>query len=222
MESVAAGQGRPPYVARSHHLPPMSRSASLLRALALAAALAGCQTAPSTPPEPVPAEAPVAPAPPETPAALLSIDTEGLRIVDATSGSTTALAFGSDMTQAVEAVTRLRGAVGERGVNGECGAGPLDIASWPDGLSLLASDGKLAGWSLAGVSTPVAVPVTTMNGIGIGTTRADLTASGSEVTVEESTLGTEFAAGDLYGLLSGPEASATVTNLWSGVSCNFR
>jgi len=42
------------------------------------------------------------------------------------------------------------------------------------------------------------------------------------VEVAVNTLGPEFGAADVYGLLSGTTATATVTNLWAGVSCNFR
>ena len=213
----------------------MTRLGPLGCALALAVTgLAACQTPPSTPDE-TPASGAVtaestatAPTPdPNAPTgAVLALDTEGLRVVDAASGSTTALAFGMEMESAVEAVTRLRGATRERGVNGECGAGPLDTAMWPDGLSLLAAEGSFSGWSLGmpvGTpgATPAATPLSTMSGIGIGTTRGDL-AGAYEVRVEETTLGTEFSAGDLFGLLSGPGADATITNLWSGVSCVFR
>ena len=42
------------------------------------------------------------------------------------------------------------------------------------------------------------------------------------VEVFESSLGTEFAAGDLSGILTADARDATVENLWAGATCIFR
>ncbi len=198
-----------------------------LRTLLVALVLAGCA------PDPVPA--PDAPAPPAsvtpalvtpapdsadatTEAASLALDSDGLRVV-AESGSTTALAFGRPLPDVVAAVSRLRGEPSDQGVSPECGAGPLDVASWPGGLTLYGQNGAFAGWAVGGPASDETL--TTMTGAGIGSTRVDLY-SAYDVTVQETSLGTEFDAGGLYGLLTGPGPDATVTALWAGVSCNFR
>jgi hypothetical protein len=42
------------------------------------------------------------------------------------------------------------------------------------------------------------------------------------VTIEDSTLGIEFSAGGMSGLLSMRESSGEITNLWAGVTCIAR
>ena len=61
-----------------------------------------------------------------------------------------------------------------------------------------------------------------MTGLGTGTSREALERGGLVMEVFASSLGTEFAAGDLYGLLSGDGPDATVTYLWAGTTCSFR
>lgn len=201
-----------------------------IRTLLLALVVAGCGVDPppeATPvaPEPSPAEpaaepSPAEPVAPDAAPAVLALDAEGFRFVDAESGSTRLLPFGTPGDQAIAAVARLRGAPGQRGTNTECGAGPLDIVSWPDGLSMLLADGRFVGWAANEVSA-AGRAATTMAGLGVGSTRADLDGAYT-ARISESTLGTEFEAGDLYGVLDGPGTDARVTALWAGVSCVFR
>lgn len=147
----------------------------------------------------------------------LTVEGEGLRWFLA-SGAARPLPFGSEQALVLGSLERIRGAA-TRGKNEECGAGPVDTASWPDGLSLIFQEGKFAGWALDQRS---AGRIATANGIGPGMRRTALDASGTEVRVFASSLGTEFAAGDLFGLLDGPQPDARVTNLWAGVSCAAR
>lgn len=152
--------------------------------------------------------------PSEVPA--LAIESEGLRLFDRQSGSANPILFGADWQQ-VRAALGFRGPPGT-GTNGECGAGPLDYASWPDGLTLYAQNGKFVGWAADQRGTGA---IATAANIGPGSTRAQLE-DAYVASVSRTTLGTEFAAGDLYGLLDGPGAGARITNMWAGVSCNFR
>lgn len=192
----------------------MTSRVSLFALSAAVLALAACSqaeepaSAPATPAAETPAEAPAAAAP------ALALDGDGFRLVDPDSGSTRLLAFGAPIDQAVTALTAARGAPTEQGQNPECGAGPLDFANFGDGLTVWSQDGLFVGWAVnqAGLST--------MNGIAVGATRAQLEGSGTEVSVQQTTLGTEFAAGEIYGLLDGPQGA--VANLWAGISCNFR
>lgn len=182
--------------------------------------LAACEK-PAEAPAPTPAEAPATPPPADGPIVTdgpaISIEGEGLRLVLQT-GATRALPFGTGKAQTVEILDRLQGSKGEASRNEECGAGPVDFVQWKNGLSALFQDDKFVGWSLGDDGKGL----TTMNGIGIGSTRAELTAAFAGVTVEESTLGQEFSAGGMSGILNGPGANATVEALWAGVSCVFR
>lgn len=144
---------------------------------------------------------------------------EGLQLVNLQTGSTTALAFDTDMAPILDAVTQILGAPEEVGENSECPSGPLTIASWSNGLVLNADDNTFVGWGVrSGDGNP---PLTTASGIGIGSTRQELEETYT-VEVVDSSLGVEFSAGDLFGLLTSPEPSGTVTDLWAGVACNFR
>ncbi len=143
---------------------------------------------------------------------------EGVQIVRKPNGSTTLLAFGTARRQAVDALDALfPGQTRETSRNEECGAGPLEFVIWSGGLAALFQDGKFAGWAL----NDTADSLTTMAGIGIGSTRTELAAA-YDAKVFKSTLGTEFSAGDLGGILDGSGPESKITNLWAGTSCNFR
>jgi len=149
----------------------------------------------------------------------LALSSEGLQAVDAGSGRTSMIAFGRPVGEAVAAVSRI---TGERptddSVNEECGAGPTRIIRFGDGLHLLAQEDRFAGWSVDQAGH------TTMDGIGVGTTRAAL--SEAQPRVEPSTLGTEWTIGEVEkaigGLLSDDSPSGRVTLLWAGLTCHFR
>ena len=164
----------------------------------------------------------VAPAAPATNAAAastqdLAVEAEGLRLVNTQSVAAQPLPFGMSRGQLLSLLEAFRGPA-DGGTNSECGAGPLDYAVWADGLKLWFQDGRFAGWAL----DPRAAGVhATMSGIGPGSTRRELEAA-YHVQVEETTLGTEFHAGGLEGLLDGAGPDAQVSAMWAGVSCVFR
>lgn len=151
---------------------------------------------------------------------VLALDPEGLRAIQTASGSTRLLAFGSSVDDAVRGLNVMFGSSpSEDGTNSECGGGPARIIQWSNGFSILAQDGKLAGWEVSQAGP------TTMNGIGVGSTRAQLDEA-FEPKVEQSSLGTEFSAGDgeqaYGGLLSGDGPDGRVTAMWAGFTCHFR
>ena len=75
-----------------------------------------------------------------------------------------------------------------------------------------------AGWSLG----PDGSGVSTVDGIAIGSTRDALESGGSVVAIAPSSLGTEFSAGNVAGLLGSADAGAVVTHLWAGQACIAR
>lgn len=158
------------------------------------------------------AAAPPAASPTPASTRVVALDPEGLRLVDRDSGSTAPVAFGQPAEQVLATVSAAHGGPPtERGTNPECGAGPLDFAAWDDGLTLWFQNGAFVGWA-ANRQGP-----TLMSGVGVGSSRADLEGAHA-ITVQQSTLGTEFTFGDVSGLLE----NGRVSNLWAGVSCNFR
>ncbi len=179
-------------------------------ALTLVALTACSNESPSDQPaETAPAAVPTTPAPAvadeeaiakESPA--LVVEAEGLRLFNRQSGSARAIAFGTPHDDVLSMLAFL--GKPETGTNGECGAGALDYANWPSGLGLFFQDDKFAGWNLNGRSKG---EVTTASGVGIGSSRTDLE-SAYAANISETTLGTEFAAGELFGLLDGKGKAA--------------
>lgn len=187
----------------------------------MALALAGCSAEPAAnqadPAAPVNAAANTAPAPaPDAPTAALAVDGDGLRLFDPATGASRPLAFGADRATVLAALES-RGTP-ETGRMEECGPGPLDFALWSDGLKLYFQDGRLAGWAL---DERARGKLATVAGVGPGASRAELAAA-HPIEIAETSLGTEFASADLYGLLDGPGQAAKVTAMWGGASCVFR
>lgn len=149
---------------------------------------------------------------PEAAPARLVLEGAGLRIPGA---SPRTIAFDTPEAATIEALAAALGrAPSDRGSNEECGGGGMNYAAWPDELTLWFLDGRFAGWDNKG-------KLKTAGGIGIGSSRAEL-ASLPGIEVEQSTLGTEFRAGGLSGLLDSKAPNARVAHLWGGATCVFR
>lgn len=167
---------------------------------------------------------------------VFGLDGDGLRLIDPKSGASRPLAFGVGETQLQRVTEKLKGPA-KAGRNTECGAGPLAYLSWQDGLTLYSLDGLFAGWALTdqgtipvspqastkgqGTKDMISARLTTVSGIGIGSTRTQLL-DAYDARIEQTSLGTEFNAAGLSGLLDGTGPKAKVTNLWSGLNCSFR
>lgn len=149
---------------------------------------------------------------------LIALSGEGLQMVGDQTGSTDSLAFGTNMTVVADAVTSMLGEPLESGENSDCGAGPQMITQWPHGLVLHAANDEFIGWS---VGPDADATLATMAGVGIGSPRSELE-SVYTVEVFESSLGTEFSTGNLFGTLTSPESDAVIEDLWAGTVCNFR
>ena len=196
--------------------------------LILLAALAACKPAPDKAADDtaVPGAPPMPEAKADGPAAAttaVSLDGEGLRFVDKTSGKTSLLAFGVPRTQAEAALARVAGKADDRSANEECGAGPMEFTRF-DAMTLNFQDGKFVGWFLGDENG--ASEYSTMSGIGVGTTRARAQESVSIADVENSTLGEEFSIGTgdhvIGGMFAEPGAAAKIDALFAGDNCFFR
>jgi hypothetical protein len=159
----------------------------------------------------------------------LALTSNALQLVDAITGSTKEIGYGMPYKQIVAIVRNiLEREPAKVDVNSECGAGPLKMASWSNGLTLVFKETKrdngewlLAGW-FASKPQPKESKLSTMAGVGVGSTLAELK-SAYKISVSKTTLGQEFAVkSGIYGLLSGIGDDATIDAMWSGVSCNFR
>jgi len=188
---------------------------ALIMAAVLAAAACTEAEAPAAAETPVTAPAPTAAGPAQAEGGL-AIEGEGLRLF-AASGSATPIPFGTSQADVLAAVTRyVGGATPEVATNSECGEGPVQFAQFPNGLKLAFQDEKFAGWFQD------AAGLTTVDGIGVGMTRAGLDEARTIEIDPDSTLGVEFRAGDIGGFLTADGAAGTVASLYAGTTCFFR
>jgi hypothetical protein len=159
---------------------------------AIVLVLGGCVTA---------AEAPIAPRG-------LYGDAEGLQ----PAATPLRIDFGRAEAGTVAAVTKLLGAGPVETVALEdCGAGPVTAVRWENGLTLNFKRGTFLGW----VSQEArGAAVTTPAGLGPGSLRAAV----AGVPISQTSLGAEFEAGGVFGLLEGDR----VGPVWAGVTCFFR
>jgi len=160
------------------------------------------------------------------PIAFLAITSHALQVIDATTGSTTELTIGMEMEKLTEILKRvLPFELPKPQVNSECGAGPMTILTLENGLIIMSqSSGKdpgkmdFVGWSLSQSDQP-SRKITTLSGIGIGSTREELE-NVYMVEINNTSLGNEFSIGNtMFGILNSRDQ---IEFLWSGLSCNFR
>jgi len=158
---------------------------------------------------------------------ILALTSNALQLVNKETGSTRELPFSMSEKQILEMITGIIGKSPDAiQINEECGAGPLKMASWNNGLTIVFQEEQESQWIFAGwfaeAPSNSAQKITTMAGIGIGSTRAAME-DAYVVEVFESTLGQEFSTSSgLFGLFDGTSENAKITHMWSGVSCNFR
>lgn len=163
------------------------------------------------PPSPFMSASPAAsPAVSAPPAALTRVDlvAEGLRL---TSGSSSrALDFGVAEDQVVRALTAVLRDPAERADLRDCG--PTTIAVSFGRFTAYVVDGLFQGWRSgdAGLSTA--------DGITVGSTLAEVRAARPDMTLAETTLGTEVTTGGVSGLVE----DGVVTSLSAGQACAFR
>lgn len=186
---------------------------------ALGVALTACAPQPAVhnqDSDPSASEKPVAAA---AGATAMALDTEGLRLVNGKTGSTRLLAFGTDRVTIEAAIAAQLGPPDGRSLNEECGAGPMDFSNFDD-FAANFQDDRFAGWYLRGGQNDWVL--TTMSGVGVGTTASEMAESLAFEIYDDSTIGTEFHAGGLSGLLESDAPDARITDLWAGANCIFR
>lgn len=144
---------------------------------------------------------------------LLALEGEGLRIFDPNSGSARPIPFGTPAAEVLRIVEALRGGPPrEDGESPECGG---SFATWEGGPTLRCRGGRFVGWSVRdpGLSTAA--------GVEVGSTREELE-SVHAVQVARTSLGVEFSAGGLAGVLEGEGGEDRVVALWAGEACLAR
>jgi hypothetical protein len=152
-----------------------------------------------------------APAPAAVPAKpAVALEADGLRLADGRR-----LAFGAAKDEVVKDLTTAIGKPPtEQSENDECGGGFLDSAGWDGKFYARFDEGKFTGWEDRGLFQ-------TESGLKVGSPRAQVAAI-TGVAIEESTLGMEFSAGGLGGVLASKAPDAKVTDFWGGATCVAR
>ncbi len=162
----------------------------------------------------------------------LVLTSNALQLVDRQTGASTDITFGKPIEQMLGIVSKvLLVQPSNVGINSECGAGPLKMASWSNGLTVVfqeqktnavpASEWRFVGWYM-GDGSGSSEKLNTFAGIGIGSARAEME-SAYVINVQKTSLGYEFSTAEgLYGIFDGGGQDAKITSLWSGLSCNFR
>ncbi|MDJ0649716.1 MAG: hypothetical protein QNJ60_13560 [Xenococcaceae cyanobacterium MO_188.B19] len=151
---------------------------------------------------------------------VLALSVDGLLVIDEQSGKTQTILFNTDIATSQVAISSALGEPTELTQNNECPAGAMNFITWSNGLTMNVQQERFVGWTVR--RDTESANLTTVDGVGLGKTLAELKANYS-VEVIESTLGTEFyTSNNLFGLLSANEPNGTITDLWSGIACNFR
>ena len=113
---------------------------------------------------------------------IIGITANALQLINAETGSTTELPLGMKMDELLEIIENvLKTEIPEAQENSECGAGPMTIVALDNGLILMFRESKsdisgnmeFVGWSLR-EGNQLSRKITTMAGIGIGSTRTEL------------------------------------------------
>ena len=158
----------------------------------------------------------------------LSLTSNALQLVNSQTGSSTEINFGKPLDEMVETINKvLQSKVSSIGINSECGAGPLKMAVWKNGLNLIFKEQKsknewqFVGWYLGKASGNLQT-LKTMAGIGIGSTLQQMQ-SAYVIKLTKTSLGNEFSTSSgLYGIFDGSGKDAKITDMWSGLTCIFR
>ncbi len=132
-------------------------------------------------------------------------------------GAPKRLAFGGRQASVLADVGAVLGQPREQGMQEECPAGPLYHVAFAQGLDLQFRDSAFVGWFARQGST-----LRTAQGVGPGSTLGQLKAAYPATTVQETSLGSEFAAGELYGVLANPSDAGAVEVMFAGINCIFR
>jgi hypothetical protein len=163
----------------------------------------------------------------------LILTSNALQIINKNTGSTSEIPFGKPLDQMIEIITNvIQSKPKTIGINSECGAGPLKMVSWNNGLTVVFQNKKsesktsetnwqFAGW-FVGSNSKKSKEISTMAGISIGSTRAEME-SAYVLSVSKTSLGYEFSTSSgLFGIFDGANKETKITSLWTGLSCNFR
>lgn len=123
--------------------------------------------------------------------------------------------FAAGENEVKVALANTLGAAETSGDMPECGAGPMNFASYPGGLTVNFQNGMVAGWVLGAKDDAITVSAE----MAIGTPRPTLETISGYSLIEDSTLGEEFF---ISGGMAGFIEDDAVSMLYAGTQCFFR
>lgn len=140
---------------------------------------------------------------------------DGLQLVDPSSGRSRMIAFG---TPRAETLALVRAGLGEPSSSGTCPVAPLTDARFGDAITLSFENDLFVGWA---ADPRAGETLATASGVRIGSTRAEMEQS-IVAEISRTSLGNEFNAGGLAGVLDGAGRDARIEALWAGMTCIAR
>ena len=156
-----------------------------------------------------------APPPEVAPSKTIIVSSKGIIASGNGTANGSIISFGRTQASAIESTSKLIGVFADDVfINDECGEGPTDLASWDAGIRLLFQQGNFRGWVATSPNFK------TSGGIAPGLTAEHLTNAG--ISLKTTTIGREFEAGGVFGLIEDAGPDAKVTTTWAGNSCFFR
>ncbi len=123
--------------------------------------------------------------------------------------------FAAGQTEVNTALTKTLGNASQQATNEECGAGPMQTASYPGGLTVNFQNGNLVGWFIEEGSDAIRIS----GDVSLGMAREDVEAVQGYSPITDSTLGEEFI---ISGNVAGFMGEEGVSTLYAGVQCFFR
>lgn len=170
---------------------------------------------------PSPATAPSATTTAATAAPILVLRPDGLDLVSTSGARLSRIDFGTATSTQVDKALALAlgGTAPKREDLPECGQGARKSAR-VDRFSVLYDGTSFVGWTDQGVKGH---RLTAANGLGIGSTLAQVKAAQPDTTTMNDSLGPEFfSETGISGMLDGLKASSKVTLTYAGETCFFR
>ena len=131
-----------------------------------------------------------------------------------------AFLFNAGRAEVETAAAAAFGEEGLKGKNEECGAGPVEMVQYANGLTLNFQDGKFVGWLARPGSEDAPGSVATAGGVSPGDPAAEAEAMPGYEAMADSTLDGEFSTSDGIGGFT--DETSGVVGLYAGTNCFFR
>lgn len=145
----------------------------------------------------------------------LNLAPDGVSLVDVRTGAARTVTFETSRALTLAALEPVLGKPLTGKENVECPVGPLFSASFANGLEVYFQDNNFVGWDV----DPAKPGLATASGIAVGSTRTALESAYAIEVDPETSLGIQFMAGQLMGILTSTKPDGKIEALWAGATC---